>query len=194
MVRPVTQARQGRNFKWLERAVAIAGEDCVEWPFPYGAHKPAITVDGKKRAVSHIALELDGRPRPTEYRAEALHSCDNNQCVNPKHLRWGTHLENMLEWSRRGGSERNRYNRTATPNSLKDQYRKGKEVKVSIYQTIEITDEQRKEIGKALGVKWPDRDQLKEFFWTHGASWEEKLALQSSGQEQAAPAELDDLI
>lgn len=67
-------------------------------------------------------------------------------------------------------------------------------MKVSVYQTIEITDEQRKEIGKVLGVKWPDRDQLKEFFWTHGASWEEKLALQSSGQEQAAPAELDDLI
>jgi hypothetical protein len=66
-------------------------------------------------------------------------------------------------------------------------------MKVSIYQTIEITDEQRKEIGKVLGVKWPDRDQLKEFFWTHGANWKAALA-SSAGEPEVAPAELDDLL
>lgn len=67
-------------------------------------------------------------------------------------------------------------------------------MKVSVYQTIEVSDEQRKEISKLLGVKQATRDQMKDFLWKHGENWGEKLALQSSGQEQAVTAELDDLI
>lgn len=61
-------------------------------------------------------------------------------------------------------------------------------MKVSIYETVEITDEQRKQIGAVLGVKWPDRDQLKAFFWEHGKNWEAALT------PAAAEPELDDLI
>lgn len=66
-------------------------------------------------------------------------------------------------------------------------------MKISIYQTIEITDEQRKEIGALLGVKWPSRDQLKDFFWRHGENWQAALtsSTTSAGEHDA---ELDDLI
>jgi hypothetical protein len=33
-----------------------------------------------------------------------LHRCDVRSCVNPDHLRLGTHLENMADISKRGGS------------------------------------------------------------------------------------------
>lgn len=33
---------------------------------------------------------------------EILHSCDNKDCINPDHLRVGTHAENMKEASERG--------------------------------------------------------------------------------------------
>lgn len=31
-----------------------------------------------------------------------LHSCDNTKCINPKHLRYGTHTDNMQDKKERG--------------------------------------------------------------------------------------------
>lgn len=58
----------------------------------------------RKFIATHIALELDGRPRPSGL--SALHSCDNPRCVNPRHLRWGTDLENAMDRDQRGRTAR----------------------------------------------------------------------------------------
>lgn len=66
----------------------------------------SIPVAGKQVRVSHVALAIDGKPRPGDL--WALHSCDNPQCVNPAHLRWGTELDNRKDiisrWKGRGRS------------------------------------------------------------------------------------------
>jgi hypothetical protein len=60
-----------------------------------------IRVDGKLRFASHIALELDGRPRPFPS-ACARHKCDHPPCVNPDHLIWGSRKENTRDAIERG--------------------------------------------------------------------------------------------
>lgn len=59
--------------------------------------------DGTTVRVSHVALELAGRPLSPGL--EALHSCDNPPCANPAHLSEGTHAINIAERDANGVSQ-----------------------------------------------------------------------------------------
>lgn len=61
--------------------------------------------------------------------AHILHSCDNPPCVNPKHLRAGTHLENvrdMVEKGRGPSGERNGWAKLSEPAVAEIKRSKGK--------------------------------------------------------------------
>lgn len=53
----------------------------------------------------------------------AMHSCDNPPCINPDHLRWGTHKENMAEKKAKNRSTKSRgedrYNAVLTVDAVK---------------------------------------------------------------------------
>lgn len=73
------------------------------WPWTAGTNRLGygrISVEGDGYGATHVALALDGRPRPG--RLLALHSCDNPPCQNPHHLRWGTNADNMRDRNDRG--------------------------------------------------------------------------------------------
>lgn len=55
---------------------------------------------GLRIGAHRYALMLHKMPEDTSL--WALHSCDNPNCVNPKHLRWGDAFDNMRDASNRG--------------------------------------------------------------------------------------------
>lgn len=94
--------------KWLVDLVAQFGtdeskwpEECVDWPFVDPPGRPQAMLRGNSVPAAHVALDLTGHRRPDKV-YQALHSCDRGgDCVNARHLRWGTELENRLDQSAR---------------------------------------------------------------------------------------------
>lgn len=76
--------------------------DCIEHPGyigknGYGQKK----YRGKVVAAHRLAYALANGLDVFTMSGSVLHSCDNPVCVNPKHLRLGTHVENMRDRSER---------------------------------------------------------------------------------------------
>ena len=75
-------------------------KDCWEWqaakdPNGYGVFKASKTI----RAHRYSFLLFN---EPLKTGASVRHDCDNPGCVNPNHLRQGSHADNMKDMLKRG--------------------------------------------------------------------------------------------
>lgn len=88
----------GRGFvePWLEKNATLEAchpEVCLRWPFSL---TPKGYADTSKGHAHRIVCAKTYGPAP-EGKPEATHSCGVRDCVNPHHLRWASHAENIAD-------------------------------------------------------------------------------------------------
>jgi hypothetical protein len=95
---------------FLEKAIEYKEDDCLIWPFGTNPSGHAVLnrlekINGSRYVSRYICEKVYG-PAPTKFH-EAAHSngneaCLSAACINPKHLRWATHQENIFDIIKHG--------------------------------------------------------------------------------------------
>ena len=132
---------------FIRRAIRFQGQDCLLWPFAIGARGYGhIGINGKVRAVHRVVLFFS-KGNPPNPNMHAAHSCGNTSCVNPNHLRWATHQENMDDKLEQGTSLHGRQMGIQNPHGLLS----GSEVR-EIHRRANSGQEFLREIAAEFGV------------------------------------------
>lgn len=99
----------GQPLKYLrETVLEYTGDSCIKWPFStdrtgYGF----ICFEGRNRRAHNLVCEMI-HGAPIGDKIEACHSCGNGHlgCVAPRHLYWGSRLDNAADMVKHGRSRR----------------------------------------------------------------------------------------
>ena len=94
-------AKEAPYIRFMKSYSVCEDTGCWLWRgHKYDSGYGAIKVFGEMSSSHRLSYELHHGPIPQG--AHILHSCDVKSCVNPDHLRAGSHVENMAEAGERG--------------------------------------------------------------------------------------------
>jgi hypothetical protein len=90
----------GMPSAFLEMALEMETDECIIWPYASigrpGAKYGTVRSGGRTRLCNRIACEEENGPAPSDEH-EAAHRCGITLCINKKHVRWATPLENAAD-------------------------------------------------------------------------------------------------
>lgn len=96
---PLNFRKLAQRSRWLIEQLELGvewPEHCVAWPWATEDRRHTCYFQGKASPVTHVVLHFHEGPRPSKQH-QGLHSCDISWCINARHLRWGTELQNRLD-------------------------------------------------------------------------------------------------
>lgn len=81
-----------------EVVIPHSGAECLIWPFSRSKGYGQVRI-GEKLVWAHRYVCTHVRGEPPTKKHEAAHNCGNGRggCVNPNHLEWKTHVDNMAD-------------------------------------------------------------------------------------------------
>ncbi len=83
-----------------------AGAECLQWPFATSSNGYGnLLFQGKRQSAHRLICRLVHGEPPTE-KHETAHECGKRNCVNPRHLSWKTHKQNIDDKARHGTAQR----------------------------------------------------------------------------------------
>lgn len=87
----------GGPLEFLRALVGHDQDDCVPWRFRrYKVGYGKVLFEGRVWKAHRLMCQL-AHGEPEDPALDSAHSCGNANCVNPKHIRWATRLENNRE-------------------------------------------------------------------------------------------------
>ena len=101
-------SHQSKLMAFVESATRHHGDKCLLWPFGANGHGYGqVRYKGSQTPAHRVVCELaHGRPPSPKHHAAHNNNgdmCISRLCVNPKHLRWATPLENESDKAIHGG-------------------------------------------------------------------------------------------
>lgn len=79
---------------WFYNQKNITDSNCWEWKGVINSGYGQLSVNGKRILAHRFSLQTFLK-RPIPSTLEVRHLCNNSICINPDHLKEGTHSENM---------------------------------------------------------------------------------------------------
>lgn len=132
--------------KWIAEHKGYEGDDCIKWPFSVSDNgRGVVGVSGSRSGRSApraMCMAAHGEPPTPEH--QAAHSCGNGHlgCMNPRHLRWATHMENVADRASHGRDRRGTQintNKLSEGDVREIRRRRGRQTGVSLAKEFGVT-------------------------------------------------------